>query len=198
VSVVSPDQISLLPIAPTASQLHPVGNPPLFDGSELILWLRTKYCGNKPTGGLWTSSHTPHSPWVSDWAQGLARNELIRQAVPEEHRTHPAWLLTVSTSARPLTISSLADARAFTKEFDRGRLPMPSALRSSPFSIFLTRCQTDWEKAFSLYDAVSLTAEAADEIAWAQVHAQSDTAFHAWNCESTLWGGWHFVSVRPL
>jgi hypothetical protein len=56
----------------------------------------------------------------------------------------------------------------------------------------------NWEAASRSLDAVSLTADAADAVAYEAAHAQLETAFHAWNCESTLWFRWAFARVEPI
>jgi hypothetical protein len=174
-----------------------VANPPRHGGDPIVPWLKAHYRGNKPSGGLWTSTHTPGEEYSCDWAVGLARNLAIQRGVPLEARSYPAWLLTPDPAARIRVIASLADAREFTREYDLGRAPIPAELRKG-LGLLLTRCQSDWERALETCDAIMLTGEAADEITWSQVHEQSDTAFATWNCESTLWGAWKFTSVAAL
>ncbi len=180
-----------------AERFRAVVNPPRYAGEQIIPWLKTQYRGNKPSGGLWTSTHTPGAAYLCDWEEGLARNLAIQRGVPEAERNAPGWLLTVQPSARVLHIESLAVARDFTLGYDLGRHPLPAELRAAPLGRLLTRCQTDWERATREHGAIHLSADAADEIAWAQAHEYADTAYATWNCESTLWGEWAFMAVEP-
>lgn len=187
------DQITLLKRVPKKYLLCGVQNPPRYDdGTEIIQWLKTKYCGNKPKGGLWTSTHTPEDEYACDWMRGLSTNALIRLARPKSE-VQRAFLLSCAPDARILHVSSVEEAAAFTAQYSSGKCPLPDMLRSGIGSA-ITDEITDWCRAFKEYDAVHLTASAADQVMLAKMSGHT-TAFDTWNCESTLWAKWCFTSV---
>lgn len=191
-------QIAKLKEKPDPTRVEPIANSPRYDGSSIVPWLTNHYCGNKPSGGIWTSTHTPGGPYVSDWAEGLARNPLLQRAVSNEQQRSPDWLLEVVEGTIIRHINSLEDAREFTREYCLGRYSLPRVIRKSMLGRIITRCQTDWQRALSECDAVHLTAGGADHIAWAIMHKNADTAFTTWNCESTIWSTWVFSSPTRL
>jgi len=148
------------------------------------------YCGNKPTGGLWTSTYLSEGEYLSDWHRGRATNRLIQMAYPNNRL--PAWLLDIEPDAQVLRVGDLSAALDFTQRYHLGTIP----LQSLGLPAIITPEITDWETALHDYDAVLLTAEAADEIAFAAVAGKQVTAFHTWNCESMIAGKWIFRNVR--
>jgi hypothetical protein len=64
--------------------------------------------------------------------------------------------------------------------------------------VVVTHEITNWERACRDYDGICLTADGADAVAWEMTHGGIDTAFHAWNAESTLWARWVFERVDAI
>lgn len=182
---------------PQREKINPVRNPPIYETGNIVDWLKLEYRGNKPFGGLWTSSQTPGDEYICDWQRGRRTNQLIQLAFPAHPSEIPAHILHPSPGARVCEIRNMVDAVAFTDRYHLATIPIPESLRCG---LALTLCAeiTDWEQASIDYDAIHLTAEAADEIAWMMVHQGEETAFHAWNCESTLWTQWVFDSYEAV
>lgn len=192
------NQLTLLRSHPAPKLMQPVANPSL-PGVNMIDWLKNAgpgYCGNKPTGGFWTSTHTPEGPYMCDWAHGLDRNQLIKLAYPDPKGLN-AYVLTVN-SDRILHVESLEDAVAFTNRYRRAKVRLPSLLLSTPPGRVITDEVTDWQRAFQEYDAIHFTASAADDAIACQLEDGFHTAFSTWYCESTLWGTWQFSKVELL
>lgn len=183
-------QITELSYPPSPERMSPVRNAPAYSHGDIATWLRAKYAGNKPTGGLWTSTYTPDDEYASDWQRGRATNGLIQVAYPKQVRLS-VYRLYPDPEARILHIASLDDALEFTRAYHLATIPFPASMRGVAM---LTPELTDWQRAARSYDAVHLTDQAADEIAWAIAHDPSSapTAFHTWNCESSLWMRWKF------
>ena len=189
-------QITFLPHPPAPEKFERPRNPDAYNQSDLIYWLKRRYRGNKPFGGLWSSTNTPDDIYRCDWHRGLKTNKMIQMAMPPNHKAS-AYALQVDPAAKVLTIASLRDAEEFTQRYSRGVVPVPETLRVGPGRL-ITRQQTDWERALADWDGIRLTGQAADEIMYALTREDKDTAFHTWNCESTLWGRWRFSDVKAL
>ena len=179
-------QITELRKAPDPKYMEPLRNPPLYRHGDVRQWLVSRYKGNKPTGGLWTSTHTPDDEYACDWQRGRNTNALVWHAYPDQDGLTP-YRLIPNPDATVLHVQSLADAEDFTRAYRLARIPLPEALGP-----LVTSELTDWQRAACGYDGIHLTAEAADEVAWAMVNRAVVTAFHTWNCESTLWARWVF------
>jgi hypothetical protein len=52
-------QLALLKQAPASTLMEPLCNPLVPEGPLLMDWLFECYTGNKPDGGLWTSTFNP-------------------------------------------------------------------------------------------------------------------------------------------
>lgn len=181
-------QVTTLAVPPSPDLMRPVRNAPLYKSGDVVAWMKSgQYRGNKPDGGLWTSSHTPDDDWLSDWHCALEKNALVKLGAHDQEGRR-SWLLMPVTDARVLAIETLEQAQAFTLEYRLGRVPLPNARGMRLATVELT----DWQRVGRNYDGVHLTGDAADEIAWDIMHGALDTAFHAWNCESTLWFRWIF------
>jgi hypothetical protein len=165
-------QLTLLPKAPRSRNLETLRNPERYTSGDIIEWLATHYRGNKPWGGLWTSTHTPEEQYPSDWVCGLATNAAIKLAVPPAKGVR-IWKLIPEDEISLITIRTLEEAVAFGARFNGLALLVPSALRQGPGKL-ITTCQTDWESALAGYDGIRLTAEAVDDIMWAHLHDGPD------------------------
>lgn len=176
-----------------------VRNADTYDGRGVDAWWRSgAYRGNKPTGGLWTSTYTPDDKYPSDWHRGLATNRAIQ--IAQQHAAGKRltdWLLVPSPEARICVIASLNDALAFTRDYHLSTLPRHAQIGGS-IGWMIAYEITNWEAVGRSFDAVSLTANAADAVAYEAAHSQIETAFHTWNCESTLWLRWSFARVNLL
>lgn len=192
-------QVTILPTRPRAERIQRVRNPPLFRGGDISTWMLRgpeTYRGNKPFGGFWTSSYTPQDEYLCDWQRGTATNQAVKIGAPHR-QDDKSWLLTPTMTSRVMPIQSFADAQEFTQEFSLGVLPIPLWMRGG-FGVLLTATLSDWERALRQCDGIWLSAEACDEISFNKMHGGEDTAFDAWNTESTLWGAWAFQEVQPL
>jgi hypothetical protein len=190
-------QVTLLGSMPTATLLQSVKNPTkYYPNVRVIDWLKTRYNGNKPKGGLWTSTHTHDDVYASDWVRGLHTNKVLRMASPI-NPNHKPWLLTPSADAKILTIHSISDATAFTAKYRLATVPVPDTLRQG-MGVLITAEITDWEHALTDWDGIRLTANACDEVLYAMMHKTADTSFSTWNAESTFWGKWKFDSVTQF
>lgn len=185
-------QIAELSTRPDPARIDPIRNPPQMRSFDFA-----KYRGNKPTGGLWTSTYTPDDEFISDWQRGRRTNALIQMAYPERADLADlvAYGMMVRADARVLEIVSMSDAIEFTRECRIACVETPDL---GPLGVAITGELTDWQRAAGRYDGIHLTPEAADELAWAMVHDGEATAFHTWNCESTLWTRWVFECVEEL
>jgi len=202
-------QVVELPRKPHPSQMARVINAPTVRDEEMRALLaavqrgtlrtedlltRGGYGGNKPSGGLWTSTYTPEDQHPSDWIAGLrALGSLTaasaRMRAPGRRRL---FVLEVTPTANVLEIGTLPDAAEFTASYRLHRVPSIRAL-----SPILTAEVTDW--ASVPFDGVHVSGELIDRIAYALKHGESiDSAFHTWMVESTLWLRWSFSSVREL
>jgi hypothetical protein len=189
-------QLTLLKQAPEATLMKAIHNA-LAPGPSLLDWFLRCYRGNKPFGGLWTSAHTPDSAdFRCDWEMAIAKNAAVHLGCQGPANGQAWWILEPDPDARILQITSLRDAASFTKDYHLETVLIPKTLRDAPMGPLITGQITDWEKAFKAYDAIHLSADAADQIA--HRIEDYDTAFHTWNCESTLWGRWKFKRVEPL
>lgn len=189
-------QLTLLDTAPEQTLLQPVANcpHPKQDALTLAEFIRS-YRGNKPMGGMWTSTYRPNHPVASDWQEAWLRNHFVRIAYPRL----PArgFLLTPEADLRLCVVDSLADAALFTARYRLGRLRIPSMLRAGP-RILLTDEVTDWERCFVDCDAVQLTERAADAVAKNKIAGGEATAFDTWNCESALFARWRFCGTKEI
>ncbi|HWB16002.1 MAG TPA: hypothetical protein VG538_06300 [Vicinamibacterales bacterium] len=192
-------QVARLESAPERARMRRVRNAETYDGRGVDAWWRSgAYRGNKPSGGLWTSSYTPDDDYLSDWHRGLAMNRAIQ--IAQQHAAGKQltdWLLVPSPEARVCMIASLEDAVVFTRDYRLATLPRHAGI-GGPLGVLVACEITNWEAAGRSLDAVSLTADAADAVAYERAHARVETAFHTWNCESTLWFRWAFVRVEPI
>lgn len=189
-------QITLLPRMPQASRFVAPTNPLRFPGGDETAWLLKHYRGNKPFGGMWTSTHTADDDYSCDWERGLNTNRLIQAAMPPGPPPR-RWLITHAPDAKILTIASLADAVQFTREFEVGTAPLDRWIGQA-YRVIMVGTISDWVRATENLDAIRLTGNAADEIAWAMSNNHIDTAFNAWHCESTFWARWKFTEIKPL
>lgn len=191
-------QVTELAAAPNREHLARVRNAPAPPrNADILAWIKAGlYCGNKPSGGLWTSTYTPDDDYLSDWQRGRDTNAAIQAAYPDDARLVP-YVLEVDASARVLQVDSLDEAVAFTRDYRLARFEIPGALRSGP-GVLLTGEITDWERVFRSFGAVNLSVRAADEIVSAMLVDEVTTAFHTWHCESTLWARWLFTGVRQV
>jgi len=188
-------QITELNTPLDASKMLKVRNAPRYAGEPPLEWLKTRYRGNKPEGGLWTSTYTKDEPYLSDWQYGRLNNIAIQLAYPPEKQENlRPYLVYPKKNARVLVIDSFQTAVEFTSEFHMAS--SPELARKT--TLLATAEITDWSSAFRKFDAIHLTAEAADEIAFHALEARFDSAFHTWNCEATLWGRWMFDRVEDL
>lgn len=191
-------QLIQLAHRPHPGRLVPVKNAPLYNGSDIKRWLLQRYTGNKPSGGLWTSTYTPDAPECCDWHAALVRNIAVQAAHPGEGYW---WSLMVKKGLAVLPIATIEDVRTFTQRYMLSRVPIPPAMRSG-IGILLTTVLTDWERALRDYDAIQVSGEAIDELLSAKFStpavklAHADTAFDTWNAESTFWGKWCFSSCE--
>ena len=186
----APDQLFRSLTSPTVSGMLPVTNARII--TEV---LSEGYRGNKPNGGLWTSTFTPedHLGYGCDWEVGLYKNPMINHGYPITATLWPVWKLRVKASAKVQTITNLEEALAFTKRYHL------ASFEAGNWDIrLITTLITDWSRALADYDGVRLTPSAADQVAEAKFVHRVQTAFDTWNCESTLWGRWVFESVAPL
>jgi len=194
------NQMTLLDTVPAADRLKPVKNPPTPRG-EIIKWLSRSghYSGNKPQGGLWTSTYTPLSEdgCRSDWERGLKINLLIQIACPASAANLPAWEIQLSPQARVLTVNTLEEALAFTKKYHLLQFARPKQIRGG-IGKLVTTLITDWERAFKEFDGIHLTEQGCDEVTHHKIENGGQTAFDTWHCESTLWGRWCFEAVNSL
>lgn len=186
-----PDQITIRPFPPEEAKMQPVKNPCL-PKRDIRQWILSGgYRGNKPYGGLWTSTYTPDDPdgFRCDWQRGVRMNALIKAGYAEIRAFWPGWRLQAVPDAKVLAILKFEDALAFTKHYHLASFEFPSSV---DLSQFLTAEITNWEEVFRDYDCIRLTDEACDEITCAKVFFGGQTAFDTWNCESSLWGKWRF------
>ena len=195
-----PDQISLFGSAPTADKVVSVQNPPVPSRSTEVLPTRDNgYCGNKPYGGIWTSSYTPNASdgYRSDWERALCINPLVTHPAGASAPNLPGWILRAKNGVKILTIDSLAKAIAFTGKYHLEYFKIPKAFMSQNEQIkwVFTTLITNWRKACVDYDCIHLTEAAHSEVVRYKVEQNGQTAFHTWDCESTLWAKWCFGDV---
>lgn len=125
----------------------------------------------KPTGGFWTSTWSPDygSGWM-DWCIDNMGGTTFDDV----------WLLTPDPSARIYTVDSHADLVALVREF-------PGVAHR----IFAPAKYPAWASVALDYDAVHLT-----ERGEAETRLSVDVDLYGWDCESTLWFRWCFLTVE--
>jgi hypothetical protein len=189
-------QLTLLAHKPESSKIKEPKNGQAYRiGDDIQEWMHAHYSGNKPRGGIWSSTFTPKKPEPCAWVAGMKTHPILREIATESDALLPQWILEVNPSARVCRISSLGDALYFQRLFGiHPELPLPPiALRAEAAG--LTTCQTDWEAVGLAFDGVHLDHVAVDEIEIAHLSHGIQTPFDTWNCESTFWFRWSFVSV---
>jgi hypothetical protein len=195
------EQITILESPPAAEKMEAIRNPQPFAVPSAItrqdiMDMGVRYRGNKPYGGLWTSSLTLLDAYPCDWSRARATNALVRLAMrPMQHPR--AYLLAVDRGARVLTIDSLAAAVEFTRQYHVGEVKFPDGMLAGP-GLALTGLLTDWQRALADWDGITLPADVADAIAEARFVRGTDTAFATWNCESSLWSRWQFTRLGEV
>lgn len=163
-----PDQLMLLESRPDQSRLESPKNPRAYQSGEDI----------------------------QEWMKGIRAHPVLRGIVDPAETLFPQWILKVNLGARVCEISSLADALYFQRFFAiHPELPVPPAGLKGQHAA-LTTCQTDWEQAGKHFDAVHLNEVAVQEIEIAHFGHGVQTPFDTWNCESTFWFRWSFLSVE--
>jgi hypothetical protein len=193
-----PDQIVLLECAPTPENVMPVLNPPI-PSRKIFPLPENGYRGNKPYGGLWTSSYTPDAScqYRSDWERALCKNPLIIHKFGPSAPNLPGWTLRAKKEVKVLTIDNLAKAICFTNKYHLGRynLPKSALAQIGPMRKFIKLLVTNWRKACVDYDCIHLTSSGFAEVEHYKLGKAGQTAFNTWDCESALWSKWCFNDV---
>jgi hypothetical protein len=125
-------QIVELHSRPSRDKMEPVRNAPQYKRGDIIEWLKREYRGNKPFGGLWTSTRTADE-YQCDWRRGRLTNKLIQLALPADYTENlQVFELRPVETARMREIESFEDALEFTREFHLATVPLPGNLRATP------------------------------------------------------------------
>ena len=131
---------------------------------------------SKPRGGLWTSTYTPNSEYISDWHNFLIGNDWN---VPE--RTDYVYLFEVQSGAKIYTIDTKKDLLELYKQY-----PYPNKIQS----LFTDKKLPDFTKSLDFvkiskkYDAIHLTEDGQIDTRFSD---NDEINLYGWNCESTLW-----------
>lgn len=120
----------------------------------------------KPTGGFWTSSHTPESEFASAWAEWCTwedfRTELLVQG----------YTLTPKADAKVLVINTEEDLKAI--------LDQHSVLAWGQRRVM------DYEALAKEWDGIRVTEDGVAATKWCK------DDLNGWDLESTVWFRWCF------
>jgi hypothetical protein len=130
---------------------------------------------NKPHGGLWTSTYRPETH-DSGWVEWCHWNDF------GDVDSKSWYLLTPKADPNIYTIRSLDDLCRLLQEYSVP-LPRPG----------FERHYLDFEALSKVYDGIHLTQEGQME-----THLSFPENLYGWDCESTLWFGWHFERVEKI
>lgn len=130
---------------------------------------------NKPRGGLWTSTYRPEShdsAWV-EWCRYEDFGDVDKKAW---------YLLTPKANINIYTIDSQEDLCKLLNEY--------SVLFQNPH---FEKHYLDFEALSKVYDGIHLTSQGqrATRLSFPE-------NLYGWDCESTLWFGWHFERVEKI
>jgi hypothetical protein len=131
----------------------------------------------KPSGGLWTSTHTGDgtlSSWVS-WAAGENFYD----------GSEKAWRLTLTAGTELLVIDGRQDLADIVDVYPR----------EAPHQAIHEGPGIDYEATSDYHDGIWLTAEGQRET---RLASKGTVTLYGWDVESTLWFNWRFASVEPL
>lgn len=126
----------------------------------------------KPEGGLWTSSLKANGdgPPTCGWIEWMNAERWFRHG--EDAR---AWVLQPDPDATVYRIDSPTDLQALVSEFP-AESDVPRILDP----------KLDYEAVAEVYAGIWLTAQGQ------RLTRFSQPSLYGWDCESTLWFGWHF------
>jgi hypothetical protein len=135
----------------------------------------------KPRGGMWTSTYA--GSHGSGWVQWCLSEDY--GCTPDS--TFPLWTLEPDTAARIYQIDSYADLESLVAAY-----PHRQEFPDHGFGAW-SDVRPRWEHVARDFDAVNLT----DEGQW-ETRLSHPLDLYGWDCESTLWLRWAFVSATDL
>jgi len=130
----------------------------------------------KPSGGLWTSTHTGDdtlSSWVS-WAAGENFYD----------GSEKAWKLTPTAGTELLVIDDRGDLADIVDVYPR-----------ETHQVIYDGPAIDFEAASDYHDGIWLTAKGQRET---RLASNETVTLYGWDVESTLWFDWRVAAVEPL
>jgi hypothetical protein len=134
------------------------------------------------TTGFWTSTYDPRTG--SGWVQWCLDEEFC---CDRANPVFPLWTLEPDPVARIYTVDTYADLEALVAEYPHRR-DYPNRGYGA-----WTDLKPNWEHIARDYDAVHLT----EEGQWA-TRLTHPLDLYGWDCESTLWLRWMFLSATYL